>query len=119
MANKEDLSFTELNTALGGAALTLDAPNSDILVSLKAITGDSYTALTNAGVLKAVKAIQDGAFTAQETANESLVDEAEHLTTYSPVVNQGYSSEENGVIFAYQARYINPVNLNMVTGSNG
>jgi hypothetical protein len=118
MTTKQDLTFTELNTALGGAAITLDAPNSDILISVKAITGNSYTALTNTGVLKATKKIRESAYNAQETANKSIPDEAEHLTTYSPPTNQGYSSGEGGVVFSFTETYINHIDFNVVTGSN-
>lgn len=118
MAIKEDLTFTELNTALGGTAITLDAPNSDILISVKAITGDSYTALTNAGVLKILKKLREGAYDAQETANEAITEETEQLRTFGPPVNLGYVAAENGVVTRLQEDYVNPVNFNVVTGSN-
>ena len=118
MANKEDLTFTELNAALGGTALALDAPNSDIKISLKAITGDSYTALPNTGVLKAMKKLREAAFDAQETVNEDIEEETEQLRTFAPPVNLGYVAAENGVVTRLQEEYVNPVNFNVVTGSN-
>jgi hypothetical protein len=118
MANKEDLTFAELNTALGGTAVVLDAPNSDIKVSLKAITGDSYTALTNTGVLKAMKKLREAAYDAQQTANEDIETETEQLRTFSPPVNLGYVAAEGGVVTRLQEEYVNPINFNVVTGSN-
>jgi len=118
MATKEDLTFTELNTALGGTALTFDTPNSDITISLKAITGDSYTALTNTGVLKAIKKLREGGFTAQETANEAIPDEEEQLTSFGPTTNQGYITAEGGVVFSVTDRFVAPINFNVVTGAN-
>lgn len=118
MATKNDLTFTELNTALGGTALTFDAATSDIKVSLKAITGTSYSALTDAGVLKAIKKLRDGAYTAQETANDTITDPAEQLSTFGATVNNGYLATEGGVVFSNTDRFVNAVDFDNVTGSN-
>jgi len=48
MAAKTDLTFDELNTALGATVFT--SAGSDITLSVSALTGDTYAALTDEGV---------------------------------------------------------------------
>ncbi len=68
---KTDLTFDELNTALGGAAIT--QAGDDINISVKAVTGDTKDALTNDGVIEFLYKLRSACGTAQATANESEV----------------------------------------------
>ncbi len=69
---KTDLTFEELNTALGGTAISHSG--NDITISVRAITGDDYTELGNEGVLEFMYKLRQYAGVAQNTANELLAD---------------------------------------------
>lgn len=70
MAIKTDLTFDELNTALGGSAISF--AGSDITISVSAITSDSYSALTDEGVIEFLYKFRKACSEAQEVANATL-----------------------------------------------
>lgn len=71
MAVKTDLTFDELNTALGGSAITF--AGNDVTISVSAITGDTYTALTDNGVIEFLYKFRTACGNAQEVANATLL----------------------------------------------
>ena len=81
MAAVTDLTFTQLNTAIGSAAFTYDAANDDILLSVKAITGDTYDALTDDGFCEFIWKLREAAVVAQTTANTAKTS-AEQLISF-------------------------------------
>jgi hypothetical protein len=74
MPAKTDLSFAELAAELPAGAVTYAAGTSDILISVKAVTGDTYAALTDEGVAEALFKIRAAATDAQETVNAAQAD---------------------------------------------
>lgn len=50
MTAKTDLTFAELNEALGGNAMSYNGATDDIMISVKAITDNAYNDLTDEGV---------------------------------------------------------------------
>lgn len=69
---KTDLTFEELNAALGGEAIT--QTGSDILISVQAVTGDSYDAIMSPGVVEFMYKLRSACGTAQNDANAELPD---------------------------------------------
>lgn len=90
MAAVTDLTFAQMNTALGVAAFVLDAPNDDIKLSLKALTGDEFTSLTNDGVTEVVYKIVKGCQQAQITVNTG-VDADEQLRSFPPATTGAFN----------------------------
>lgn len=82
MTAKTNLTFTEVNTAAPTPIFTYDAGESDVLLSLKALTGDTYAGLSDSKVLKSVKRYLDVCKDAQDAANVGL-DEGELLDTFN------------------------------------
>lgn len=65
-----NLTFAQVNTEVGSAAFTFDAGTSDILLSVKAITGDTYTGLTDAAFVEFIWKLREFAAEAQATVND-------------------------------------------------
>lgn len=116
MAVLKNLTFQELDTALGGDVLEYAA--GDITVSLSALTGDTYTALTNEGVVEVMSKLLTACYTAQETANEALAPEDSGLTSFFTPTNAGYNPDQGGIVFSQQMRYVAPVNFDQTVGTN-
>lgn len=112
-----NLKFSELDTALGGGVLSYAA--NDITVSLAALTGDTYAALTDEGVVEVVAKLLNACQAAQATANAALdpVDDTP-LTSFFPPTNAGYDPDEGGIVFSQQMRYVAPVDLDAAVGTN-
>src|SRR6476620_5637581 len=68
MAN--DLAFSELAAALPAGAVTFTG--GEILVHVGVITGDTYTALTDLGVVEFMYKIRSACTDAQTTSNATL-----------------------------------------------
>lgn len=112
-----NLKFSELDTALGGGVLSFDT--GDINISLSALTGDTYTALTDEGVVEVIAKLLNAANTAQTTANAALDPVTDTpLTTFFPPTNAGFDADEGGIVFSQQVRYVAPVDLNAAIGTN-
>ena len=113
-----NLKFSELDTALGGGVLSY--ATGDITISLAELTGDTYTALTNEGVVEAIAKLLNAAQAAQVTANAALDPVADTpLASFFPPTNAGYDPEEGGIVFSQQMRYVAPVDLNAAVGVIG
>jgi hypothetical protein len=94
MVAKTDLTFDELNTALGGSAISF--AGGVITISVNAVTGDTYAALSDTGVLELLFKIRKACGVAQDAANETQVD-GEKLAafprfSYSPPTPDGFVS---------------------------
>ena len=81
MAAKTDLTFAEINAEIAGACTF---STDDILISAKALTGKTYTALTDNGFLEVYFKLHEAGLAAQETVNVGLV-EGEILDTFNPI----------------------------------
>ncbi len=113
MAVKTDLTFDELNTALGGSAISLSG--SDVVISVSAITGDTYTALTDEGVIEFLYKIRSACTDAQDTANATLAD-GEKLDSFP-----GFSFSpptDNQVEVTQSQTFRIPLNTSTVVGTN-
>lgn len=99
MTTISDLTFEQINTEaiadpnIGAAIFTLSG--TDISLDVSLLTGDTYTALTDEGVLEAFFKFRQLAFRAQETVNATL-----NLTATPPDVplDTFTPSSETGVI---------------------
>jgi len=110
---KTDLTFEELNTALGGSAITHS--DDDITISVKAITGDTYDAITKEGVLEALYKIRSACSTAQNTANETL-DAGDRLNSFPAV---SFSPPADGFVTVTQSHTVRlPIDSATVIGTN-
>lgn len=113
MAVKTDLTFDELNTALGGSAISHSTD--DILISVKAITGDTYAGLTDEGVLEALYKIRSACSAAQATANELLAS-GERLDSFPGF---SFSPPANGFVTVTQSHTVRiPLDSATVIGTN-
>ncbi len=79
--SKTDLTFEELNAALGSGAIVYDQATNDVLISVKAITGKQYSDLSNDGVISFVFKVRSACSIAQNEANKNLED-GEKLTSF-------------------------------------
>lgn len=64
-----DLTLTQLQAKLPAGALTLDAANNDVKLSLKALMNEATVALTDTKVGEAISKLLDGAASAQSDYN--------------------------------------------------
>ena len=76
---KTDFTFEEINTAAETPIFSLSG--TDIVLSLSALTGDTYAALTSDGVVEILFKLRELYGKAQDTANQSL-DAAEQMTAF-------------------------------------
>ena len=110
---KQDLTFDELNTALGGNAISING--NDIVISMSAVTGDTYTALTDEGVIEALYKIRSACSTAQDSANE-LLPEGEKLDSFPGF---SFSPPANGLVTVTQSHTVQiPIDTATVIGTN-
>lgn len=113
MVAKTDLNFDELNNALGGSAITLDGD--DIKISVKAVTGDSYSAITDEGVIEAIYKLRSACSVAQDAANETL-DDADQLTSFPGF---SLSPPADGFVLVTQSQTVRiPLDTATVVGTN-
>ncbi len=110
---KTDLTFDELNTALGGAAITQSGD--DITISVKAVTGDTKDALINEGVIEFLYKLRSACGTAQDTANESEA-AGDQLDSFPPF---SFSPPADGYVSVTQSQTVRiPLDSATVVGTN-
>lgn len=110
---KTDLTFDELNVALGGAAITQSGD--DITISVKAVTGDTKTALTDEGVIEAIYKLSVACAAAQNLANETL-EVGERLNTFT---GGSFSPPADGYVAVTQSQTVQiPLDSATVVGTN-
>ncbi len=113
MAAKTDLTFEELNTALGATVFSLSG--SDIVMSVSALTGDTYAALTDEGVIEALYKLRSACGTAQDTANEALA-AGEQLDSFPGF---SFSPPADGYVTVTQTQTVRiPLDTATVIGTN-
>lgn len=113
--SKTDLTFAELNDALGGEAISFDSENLDIKISIRVITGDTYNNLSNEGVLEALYKIRSACTTAQNTANETL-DAGDRLNSFPSF---SFSPPSDGFVTVTQSHTVRiPLDTAQVVGTN-
>ena len=114
MAAKTDLNFDELNAALGVEAFY--SSGEDVVLSVSALTGNTFTALTDEGVIKLIYKLRSACSKAQDTANEGL-EPGQELLTFS-----GFSfsaPDVNGYVTVTQSHTVRiPLDTNNVQGRN-
>ncbi|MEL7406334.1 MAG: hypothetical protein AAFN00_05150 [Cyanobacteria bacterium J06558_2] len=111
---KTDLTFTELDTALGGGALTLE--RDDIKISVKAITRDTYDNLSNEGVVEFIYKLRAACTTAQDVANAALPDGEEALSSFPAFT---FSPPADGLVTVTQSQTVQiPLNTQSVIGTS-
>ncbi len=113
MAVKTDLTFEELNAALGVDAFSLSG--NDIVVSVSAITGDNYAAISDEGTIEFLYKLRSACTTAQETANEALA-AGEQLDSFPGF---SYSPPAEGYVTVTQSHTVQiPLDTATVKGTN-
>ena len=112
---KDDLTFSELAAALPAGAVTF--AGGDITLSMSAITGDTYTALTDPGVVEGIYKLLRGAATAQVTANDALDPAAGDIELGAFLTSAFSIPDENGNVFVTQRALVSiPLNDATVKG---
>ncbi|OLP18081.1 hypothetical protein BST81_13735 [Leptolyngbya sp. 'hensonii'] len=95
-----DLTFSDAQIASGvSGTFTYDAGNDDVLISVKKITGDSYAALTDTGVIEFVSKLLNLCEKAQTSVNATAVAGSRLNAFQSPVYGVP-SQEANGDFYA-------------------
>lgn len=117
MAILKDLTFAQLAAELPAGAVTYDAGNSDILISVKAVTGDTYTGLANTGVVEALYKVRAAATDAQTTANAALAAGDTPLAAF-PNFAYGIPNAEGEVPVTQTTNVVIPLNIGTVQGAN-
>ena len=113
MAAKIDLTFEEINTALG--VTVFSASGSDIMMSVGTLTGDTYTGLTDEGIIEMLYKIRSACSTAQETVNETLAD-GEKLDSFPGF---SFSPPADGYVTVTQSQTVRiPLDTATVIGTN-
>lgn len=111
---KTDLTFDELNDALGGAAVTLNG--TDLMISVKAITGDNYGAITDEGVIEFMYKLRSACTQAQEVGNAALPDGEEGLDSFPGF---SFSPPANGYVTVSQSQTVRiPLDSATVIGTS-
>jgi hypothetical protein len=119
MAAITDLTFQQLNTALGVNAFALDAPNNDIKLSLNTLTGDNFAALTEEGVTEVIYKLVKGCQQAQITVNSANgVDEDEQLRSFPAPTTGTFNSTTLQIPVRSTIEVALNVDPDLVTGVN-
>jgi hypothetical protein len=124
MAQVTDLTFQELNDAaianqnIGVPIFSIS--DDTIMLDIKKLTGDSFTALSDAGFLKLMYKMVNLAIEAQKTVNSAIVDEEDEEETspldcfkqdsFSPIHPDGY------VTVTQHQKFKIPITVNTVIG---
>ena len=110
---KIDLEFQELSDALPAGSLIEEAD--DIKISVKSVTGDSYSGLSSLGVIEFLYKIRTACGVAQETANATLPD-GEKLDSFPPF---SFSPPANGFSQVTQTQTVLiPLDPSTIQGTN-
>jgi hypothetical protein len=113
MVAKTDLTFAELNTALGNDAITFNNATNDILISVKAITDMLYADLDADGVIAFIYKFRSACSVAQGTVNQNLA-EGERLNSFP---NFNFSAPVNGYSDVTQSHVVRiPLNSTSAIG---
>lgn len=122
MAIVQDLTFSELNTeavaltSIGVPIFTLSG--TDILLNVSALTGDTFTALTDSGFVEMMYKIRKLATLAQETVNEAIATTPEEELISFPTFSFSIPSSE-GLVAVTQVQTVTlTLDDNVIVGTN-
>ncbi|MBD2571348.1 hypothetical protein [Anabaena lutea] len=118
MAVKTDLTWTELQAALTAKGLpnAVVVSGGKVMIDVGVIVGEATEQLTDEGVCETLFKLRDAAGAAQETVNETLLEE-ERLTSF-PGFSFGSPDAEGLVGVTQTSTYTVPLNLNQIFGTN-
>lgn len=119
MAAITDLTFQQIQANLPANTITYDSGTNDLLVSLKTLTGDNFTGLTDEGVCEAVYKLLRACQQAQATANaDPDLEDGEALLTFPSSTNGGFDPTTNQVSVTSTVTVALNVDPNLITGVN-
>ena len=116
MAAKTDLTFAELLAELPADSIAYGS--GDIVISLAAVTGDTFTSINNDGVCEALYKLRKAAGDAQVTANDAIEDVDEQLTSFPTQTTGAFDAETLTVPITQVQQVLLNVDPNAVTGTN-
>jgi len=112
-----DLTFTQIAATAPANAITLDADNNDVVISLKALMGETSVALADPKVGEAISKLLDAASAAQVAYNADSGN-AKDLRSYpAPSVGTPVRDTTSGVYsstFTYTTSVAIPLNKDTV-----
>lgn len=121
MANITDLTFEEVNNVaiadprIGQAIFSITG---DVIsLDLKALTGDSFTALTDGGFVEMMYKLNKIASETQIVVNETAALPEEELSSF-PASTFGLPAEDGTVSVSYISNYNIPLSIDNVIGTN-
>jgi hypothetical protein len=119
MANITNLTPEQLNTELGVNAFSFDDPTDDILLSLKTLTGDTYTGLTNLCITEVIHKLITACQEAQVTVNSANgVDTEEQLRSFPPSTTGAFDPTTLKIPIRHSIEVSLSVDPNNVIGVN-
>lgn len=114
MVTRNDLSWTELSAQLPAGSITF--AGDDITISVKAVTGDVFTGLTDEGVTELMYKLRLAAGNAQATVNAALDPAADDLLAAFPVFEFGAPTAQGRVPVSQITRVVLELNAATVKG---
>lgn len=119
MAAITDLTFAQIQANLPANTITYNGANDDIVISLKTLTGDEFTALTNDGVCEVIYKLLRACQQAQAIANEAPgVEDDEILLSFPAPTNGGFNPVNNQVEVRSTVTIALNIDPNFITGVN-
>ena len=119
MAAITDLTFGQVEEELPAGAITYVANNDDIVISLSALTGDTFTGLTDPGVCEVIYKLLRACQRAQAVVNaDPDLEDGEALLTFPPATNGGFDPTTNQVTITSTVIIALNIDPNLVTGIN-
>lgn len=122
MAIISDLTFEQVNEAaiadstIGQAIFSLSGDA--IMLDVKKLCGDAYTALSNEGVLELAYKLRRILGIAQTAVNEDLATSPDEELTSFPAFSFGFPSEEGLVPVTQTTTFNIPLGINTIKGTN-
>jgi hypothetical protein len=117
MAAITDLTWEQLNTALGGAG-KVSVVGGKVTIDVGAVTGDVIDVLTKAGVVEFCSKLLEAAARAQATVNEGAV-AGERLNSFAAPVYGGVTGGYVTVTQTFTGRVsVNPATQSVIVGPN-
>lgn len=117
MAAIDDLTWEQLNTALGGSG-KISVVSGEVIIKPGIVNADTINALSSTGVVEFCSKLMEAAFRAQTTVNQGQAT-GERLNAFA---NPSYAGVSSGYVSVTQAMNVrvsvNPATQSVILGAN-
>jgi hypothetical protein len=119
MAAITDLTFAQIQAELPANTITYNSGTQDVLISMKALTGDNFTGLTNDGVCEAIYKLVRACQLAQAEVNaDPDLEDGETLLSFPAQSTGSFDPSTNQVEVRSVIAIALNVDPNFITGVN-